>query len=178
MSKHLDDYDTVLAQHFGSGVSACWRGYRLWDDDSSKQLVLKWTGMFHKYRDVLTDDIVHLVRPNGQDIDGYMHVRNPAARQEGSLRTGTVLAVALFFNPIGGPAALSTTFDLPLSYAGAQPGQAVSCRQEEDRSTGRVAVVDAFFRVPFKVAVRGLRATYVVCMAEVAKGGATVNVIT
>jgi len=38
MSQHLEDYANVLAQTFGSGLSACWRGFRLWDDDKSEVL--------------------------------------------------------------------------------------------------------------------------------------------
>ena len=37
--KHLDTYDAILAQNFGLGVQACYRGPRLYDADETKAVV-------------------------------------------------------------------------------------------------------------------------------------------
>jgi hypothetical protein len=39
-------------------------------------LVKKWTAWFRKYRPLLTSDIIHLHRPDGQQVDGYVHVNS------------------------------------------------------------------------------------------------------
>ncbi len=48
------------------GVSACYRGYRVYDSDETKALVKKWVDFYKKYRDILTSDIVHVRRPDMQ----------------------------------------------------------------------------------------------------------------
>ena len=40
MSQHLEDYANVLAQTFGSGLSACWRGYQV-NKANFKALLIK-----------------------------------------------------------------------------------------------------------------------------------------
>ncbi len=49
-----------------AGVAACYRGYRLYDDDVTKALVQKWVRFYKAHRDILTSDIVHVRRPDMQ----------------------------------------------------------------------------------------------------------------
>ena len=67
------------------------------------------------HRDILTSDIVHLRRPTGESIDGFLHV-NPKL----PLRK----ALAMFFNPTAQP--LSAAFALPLYYSGLDADASVS----------------------------------------------------
>ena len=48
------------------GVAACYRGYRLYDSDSTKVLVKKWVDFYKTYRDIVTSDIIHVKRPDMQ----------------------------------------------------------------------------------------------------------------
>jgi hypothetical protein len=82
LSEHLDAYEAHLAQNFGSGVIACYRGPRLYDTDETKELVIKWVDFYKKYRDILNSDIIHLRRPDGRDLDYSLHV-NPNLKEKG-----------------------------------------------------------------------------------------------
>ena len=106
LSEHLDAYEAHLAQNFGSGVQACYRGMRLYDTDETKAVVRKWVDFYKKYREILDSDILHLRRPDGNDIDGLMHV-NPKTTPRG---------LAMFFNPTD--RTIDKTVDLPLYYTG------------------------------------------------------------
>lgn len=74
LSEHLDAYEAHLAQNFGTGVIACYRGPRLYDTDETKALVIKWVNFYKKYRDILNSDVIHLRRPDGRDLDYQLHV--------------------------------------------------------------------------------------------------------
>ena len=78
-----------------AGVAACWRGFRLWDDDASAALVKAWVAWHRKYRAMLARDIVHIQRPDGQQVDGYAHV-DPAG-SDGGLRASHSNKVRLRF---------------------------------------------------------------------------------
>ena len=82
LSQHLKEYEAHLAQNFGSGVQACYRGSRIYDTDETKTLVKKWVDLYKKYRDVLNSDIVHVRRADGKDLDCMLHV-NPRLKERG-----------------------------------------------------------------------------------------------
>ncbi len=46
LCEHLDDYEAHLAQNFGSGVIAFYRGPRLFDTEQTKAVVKKWVDFF------------------------------------------------------------------------------------------------------------------------------------
>ncbi len=106
LSEHLDAYEAHLAQNFGSGVQACYRGTRLYDTEGTKAVVRKWVDFYKKYREILDSDIIHLRRPDGADIDGILHV-NPKTTPRG---------LAVFYNPTDRP--VERTVELPLYYTG------------------------------------------------------------
>ncbi len=70
---HLDDYESHLAQNFGSGVMACYRGPRLFDTEQTKSVVKKWVDFYKKYRPILDSDLIHVRRPDGRSIDCVLH---------------------------------------------------------------------------------------------------------
>ncbi|HVZ57608.1 MAG TPA: hypothetical protein VG870_13175, partial [Chitinophagaceae bacterium] len=117
LSEHLSDYRQLMMQYYGAGVQACYRGPRLYDTDTTRQLVRSVIGWYKKYRRILNGDLIHLRRADGRDWDGWMHV-DP----QGSLR-----ALVMVFNPLDQP--ITRDIRIPLHYAGLA-GQA-QVRQEE-----------------------------------------------
>ena len=106
LEEHLADYERHLAQNFGSGVQAAYRGPRLYDSEKTKAVVKKWVDFYQAHREILESDIIHLRRADGSDIDAILHV-NPAGREK---------ALAVVFNPTDRP--VSRTIKLPLYYSG------------------------------------------------------------
>jgi hypothetical protein len=106
LSEHLEAYEAHLAQNFGSGVQACYRGMRLYDTELTKAVVKRWVDFYRKYREILDSDIIHLRRPDGAGIDGILHV-NPKTKPRG---------LAVLCNPTDRE--VQTTVELPLYYTG------------------------------------------------------------
>ncbi len=106
LAAHLDAYAAHLAQNFGSGVQACYRGPRLFDSEKTKAVVKQWVDFYRKYREILDADIIHVWRPDGRGIDCMLHV-NPRGKCKG---------LAMVYNPLGQP--VQTTLRLPLYYTG------------------------------------------------------------
>lgn len=106
LSQHLDAYGAHLAQNFGAGVQACYRGTRWYDTNETKAVVLKWINFFKQYRDILESDIIHVRRPDGRDLDCILHI-NPNT---------TPRALAMVFNPLD--QTVMKTITLPLYYSG------------------------------------------------------------
>jgi hypothetical protein len=106
LKDHLDMYEQLMMQYYGSGVQACYRGPRLYDTDSTKKLVQSVISWYKKYRDILNANIIHLRRPDGRDWDGIIHV-------DASL---THKALAMLYNPLN--TAIKRKIMLPLYYTG------------------------------------------------------------
>jgi hypothetical protein len=106
LREHLDAYGAHLAQNFGAGVQACYRGPRLYDSDQTKAVVKKWVDFYKKYRPILDSDIIHVRRPDGRDIDCILHVNS-------QLKTR---GLAMIYNPLDQP--VTREVKLPLYYTG------------------------------------------------------------
>jgi hypothetical protein len=106
LSEHLSHYEAHLVQNLGSGVQACYRGFRLYDTAITKDLVKKYVKWYKEYRDILDSDIVHIRRPDGRNIDGILHV-NPRILVKG---------LAMFFNPTN--ELRKENIKVPLYYTG------------------------------------------------------------
>jgi hypothetical protein len=106
LCEHLDAYGAHLAQNFGAGVQACYRGPRLYDTDETKAVVKKWVDFYKRYRAILDSDIIHVRRPDGRDIDCVLHV-NPQLKNKG---------LAMIYNPLDQP--VRREVKLPLYYTG------------------------------------------------------------
>lgn len=142
LSEHLDAYEAHMVNNFGAGVQACYRGPRLYDTDATKAAVAKWVGWFKKYRAILESDIIHVRRPDGRDLDCFLHV-NPALPHR---------AMCVVYNPLDQP--VERVLTLPLYYAGVI--DQVRVRQEEGES--KPYTVDRQFRLqlPVKAPARGV----------------------
>lgn len=106
LSAHLDAYEKLMMQYYGSGVQACYRGPRLYDTEKTKQLVISTISWYKKHRDILNADIIHLRRADGRDWDGILHV-NPQLTEKG---------FAMLYNPL--KQEIERTIELPLYYTG------------------------------------------------------------
>ncbi|HPZ86859.1 MAG TPA: alpha-galactosidase [Flavihumibacter sp.] len=102
LSQHLSDYENLMVQYYGAGVQACYRGPRLYDTVSTRNMVIKVINWYKKYREILNAPMVHLRRADGRDWDGWLHV-SPSGRERGLL---------LLFNPL--PQPIKRKISLPL----------------------------------------------------------------
>ena len=82
-------------------------------------MVKAWVDWFKQHRRILTSDLIHIRRPDGQSIDGIVHV-NPRNDE---------IALAAFFNPTTSD--LNATVLLPLYYAGVAPADVVNITRAE-----------------------------------------------
>ena len=114
-----DAWEWTLASYLGAGVTACYRGDRLFDNDQTKAMVTKWMGFWNRYRAILVQDVIHVRRPDMQSIDVLLHVSANA--------TDEIAAIAMLYNPALIPQ--SATVQLPLYYTG--EGDAVTVSREE-----------------------------------------------
>jgi hypothetical protein len=106
LKDHLDHYEQRLANLFGAGVQACYRGPRLYDAPATKQIVKKWVAFYKKHREILDADIVHIRRPDGRDYDGILHV-DPWGEEKGLL---------MLYNPL--EEEIRKNLELDLYYTG------------------------------------------------------------
>jgi hypothetical protein len=106
LKDNLPHYETRMANLFGAGVQACYRGPRLYDCDETRDLVKKWVSFYKAHREVLDSDLIHLRRPDGRDWDGWLHV-NPQGKEK---------AMAFVYNPLD--VDIEREIRLPLYYAG------------------------------------------------------------
>jgi hypothetical protein len=90
LKEHLDHYGQRLANLFGAGVQACYRGPQLYDAPETKELVSRWVNFYKQHRRILDGDIVHIRRPDGRDYDAILHV-DP---------TGVDKGLLMIYNPL------------------------------------------------------------------------------
>ena len=106
LKDHLPHYETRLANNFGAGVIACYRGPQLYDTPETKAIVKKWVDVYKAHRAIFDSDIIHLRRPDGTDWDGFLHV-NPQLKEKGLL---------MVYNPLHKP--IKRKITIPLYYTG------------------------------------------------------------
>lgn len=149
LNDHLDAYEAHLANNFGAGVQACYRGPRLYDTEATKGVVMRWVSWFKRYRAILESDMIHLRRPDGRDIDCFLHV-NPKLKER---------ALAVVYNPLNQEA--QRTLDLPLYYSGLT--DAAIIREQEGRQ--QKYKLDRQYRVSLSVKLPPGKTTWFVIEA-------------
>jgi hypothetical protein len=105
LHEHLPDYGMQLANNFGWGAQACYRGPRLYDAPETRDMVKGWVDWFKAHRAILESDVIHVKRADGRHLDCALHV-NPKLETK---------AMAVFYNPTDQP--LTEPIRLPLYYA-------------------------------------------------------------
>ena len=106
LKEHLPHYAQRLANLFGAGVQACYRGPQLYDAPETKQVVEKWVSFYKKHRQILDADIIHIRRPDGRDYDALLHV-DPQGVEKGLL---------MIYNPLNEP--ITRYLSIPVYYTG------------------------------------------------------------
>ncbi len=149
LSEHLDAYEAHLANNFGSGVQACYRGPRLYDTDETRTVVKTWVDFYKEHRAILDSDLIHLRRADGRDIDGIMHV-NPQLPQR---------ALAMFYNPL--PVEATRSIRLPLYYTGLTD----TARIRQEDAAGQTVKLDREFGVTLPVTVPAQGCTWLIVEA-------------
>ena len=114
LSEHLDAYDAVLAQYFGMGIMAAYRGFRLYDTDKTKEIVKGWVDFYKRHEPIITSDIIHVRRPDGRNLDCMLHA-NAALNEKG---------LAFIWNPTNKK--ITQNFTLPLYYTGIENKAAIT----------------------------------------------------
>ncbi len=106
LSKHLPHYNQRLANLFGAGVQACYRGPQLYDTPETREIVKTWVDFYKKHRRILDSDIIHIRRPDGKDYDAILHV-DPAGEEKGLL---------MVYNPLN--TEITRTLSINVYYTG------------------------------------------------------------
>ena len=148
---HLDDYESHLAQNFGSGVIACYRGPRLFDTDQTKAVVKKWVDFYKKYRPILDSDLIHVRRPDGRSIDCVLHANaqtNPCG-------------LVMLYNPT--QMVQQITLKLPLYYTGLS--KIAKIREEEGES--KRYKLDRNYNVEIPIEMEAKSVSYLVIEPEI-----------
>jgi hypothetical protein len=140
LKDHLPHYETRLANNFGAGVIACYRGPQLYDTPETKTIVKKWVDIYKAHRAIFDSDIIHLRRPDGSDWDGFLHV-NPQLKEKGLL---------MVYNPLNEPVKRKIT--VPLYYTGLSEIATVIDRQnrETDYHISREYTIEMEIEIPAK----------------------------
>ncbi|MCA9150460.1 MAG: hypothetical protein KDA92_14215, partial [Planctomycetales bacterium] len=111
-----------LQNLLGGGVQACFRGPRLYDAETTRQMLKRWVAFYKQHREILDSDLVPLRRADGRDWDGWLHVK-PGAH---------IPAMAIIYNPL--PDAIERTIDVPLYYAGLSESARVTVGDGESQT--------------------------------------------
>lgn len=122
LHEHIDHYSHRMADLFGAGVQAIYRGPRLFDTTATKSVVKRWVDFYKRYRTILDSDVIHLRRPDGRDWDGLLHV-NPGAKEKG---------FAMIFNPLDND--IERKIKLPLYYTGLNEIVRIQQEDAEEKS--------------------------------------------
>ena len=146
LCEHLDDYESHLAQNFGSGVIACYRGPRLFDTKQTKTVVKKWVDFYKKYRPILDSDLIHVRRPDGRSIDCVLHANaqiNPCG-------------LAMLYNPTR--TVQRMTLKLPLYYTGLS--EIAKVREKEGES--KCYKIDRHYNIEIPIEMEAMSVSYLV----------------
>jgi hypothetical protein len=146
LKDHLPHYEQRLANLFGAGVIACYRGPRLYDTDETKAVVKRWVAFYKKHREVLNADLLHLRRADGRDLDYVLHV-NPGGMEKGLL---------MVYNPLEQD--VSRTLRIPLYYTGKTGTASVS----EHDGAAKSFKLDREYCIDVPVNVPARQATWLV----------------
>jgi len=168
LREHLQDYGQCLADNFGYGAQACYRGPRLYDAQETRAVVKKWVDWFKAHREILESDVIHVKRADGRNLDVALHV-DPAPSSPSSLPRpshssspsspsqssnpqssnpqSSPHAMAVVYNP--GATELEQEIVLPLYYSGLSG----TCLMSHEDGKGVTIKLDAKQRLVLRVKV-------------------------
>lgn len=140
LKEHLPHYEQRLANLFGAGVQACYRGPQLYDATQTKTLVKKWVDFYKKHRQVLDGDIIHIRRPDGRDYDAILHV-NPQGEEKGLL---------MVYNPLN--EVIVRDLEIDLYYTGLKNEIRMS---EKDGTVSKKKLIGTRLNIQVKLPAKG-----------------------
>lgn len=109
LSENLLDYSFALGQYFSYSVAATIRGYEIYDTNETMNVVQYWTSYYHKHRQILMSDIIHIRRPDNRYLDAILHVNHHLME----------CAMLIVFNPLQ-KSIINASIDLSMYYSGAK----------------------------------------------------------
>jgi hypothetical protein len=139
LKDHLPHYGQRLADLFGAGVQAAWRGKRLYDAPETMELVKEWVYFYKKHRAILDSDIIHIKRADGREPDAILHV-NPAITEKGML---------MVYNPLGHE--VKTDMTINIYYTGLKKSATVT----DSRGNSHKYRIDRDYNITVPVTVAG-----------------------
>ena len=146
LKEHLPHYGQRMANLFGAGVQACYRGPQLYDTPETEALVKKWVDFYKKHRQILDGDIIHIRRPDGRDYDAILHV-DPTGKEKGLL---------MIYNPLNEP--IKRSIKVNLYYTGLSNKAKV--KEQDGKSTTQK--IDRDYNTIFEVLIPAKSQTWFV----------------
>ncbi|MEO0660653.1 MAG: alpha-galactosidase, partial [Planctomycetota bacterium] len=73
LAEHLDHYRRMLRANLAFGVQAHYRGPRLFDAPTTRDVVAAEAAWFTEHRDILESDVIHGRRADGRSVDWILH---------------------------------------------------------------------------------------------------------
>jgi len=146
LHEHLDQYDRVLAQYFGMGIMAAYRGTRLYDTEETRAVAQGWVDFYRRHEPILLSPIVHVRRPDGRDLDCMLHA-NAALEEKG---------LAFVWNPTD--RTIAREVELPLYYTGIPHRASIAIHSgfaESGRPVEYALDRDHRIRVPLEIPAQG-----------------------
>jgi hypothetical protein len=137
LKEHLPHYGQRLANLFGAGVQACYRGPQLYDAPETKVLLEKWVNFYKKHRPILDADIIHIRRPDGRDYDAILHV-DPKGLEKGLL---------MIYNPLN--ESITRKIEIPVYYTGLKDKASV----QEQESKSKVYSINRDYKISLSVTI-------------------------
>ena len=137
LKDHLTHYGQRLANLFGAGIQACYRGPQLYDAPETKALVQKWVSFYKRHRQILDADIIHIRRPDGRDYDAILHV-DPMGNEKGLL---------MVYNPL--EEQITRKLDIPVYYTGLD--SIVSVQEQEGKT--KTFHIDRNYKISLTVTI-------------------------
>ncbi len=146
LKDHLPHFNQRLANLFGAGVQACYRGPRLYDGPETREAVKHWVDFYKAHRAILDSDIIHLRRADGRDLDYILHV-NPGLNERGLM---------MVYNPLDH--VVKKRLHVPLYYT----GLSATARFREQGGKPRRLRLDRSYSVDLTVSVAARGVTWFV----------------
>jgi len=144
LKDHLHDYEMHLANNFGYGAQACYRGPRIYDAPETKAAVVKWVSWFKKHRQILESDVIHVRRADGQNLDCILHA-NPLLPEKG---------LAMVWNPTGQE--MTQEIKISLYYTGLTD----TCQIAEQEGKSKTVKLDRDYSIIVKPTVPARSCTW------------------
>ena len=142
LSEHLDHYRRMMESNLGLGVQACYRGPRLFDTDTTRDMLRAEVAWFKAHRDILESDLIHGRRADARDLDWMLHV-NPRLKEKGML---------VVYNPLN--TSVTRRLRVNVHYTGLQ--KSVRVRDARNASLRLSIDPDGTVQIPVTVAAEGM----------------------